>query len=977
MAMKRVEEVGYQKFRVAPVLSEGLLAVERDDGGPQRRVAAAFGRLAEQAGAFGDRYAAAEGQRAGLADALANGPGGAVIEGGPVSGEGLGGGGAAVAGGAEGLPSGSAHAVAASILRKEEGFRTTPYWDVNAFRTGYGSDTITRADGSVVRVAKGMTVTREDAERDLARRLPEFEARARRAGGKAWDGLGDTTKGALLSVVYNYGSLPSSVAKAVRTGDTGSIANAVASLSANKRRRQSEADIIRRAAGAAPSAQPAPAAAPATAQAMVPEQAKTGAAAAIERQITPAEVAPPSVTPVSIEPGKAGGFRPTASLTIRGQAYDAAGTRTYLEELDATMRSDVSKVYDKFKDDPVALQQGFDALRTVHKEDHLFPEIQADYESAYGKMVEPYRRQALADQEKRALISNRAEFLTRTQELETNKQRAIETFDADNEDSAGALASVQSSIDAHYDSAVARGVMDADDAVKAKAESRSEAAIGFYGKQANTMKSAEDVLALRETLRKDFAAGELEGVDAAAWQKLDAGIGKIARSRQTGEKMAKKELTERGEGLADAILKGASPSSPEISKFMLDAKTAPGGSAIVKTAMDRMGTAQLLRDKTLEEGSTLVRELEADAGHQASGLAGFARKAYSNLSKGVEKDPIGAAETRGIVGPQAALFDAGADMGSIASSMKARLTVADTVAEHFGVTAKYLRPGEAEGLKKLAEQDPDAAAQIAGGLVAGAGNRVGQVLAELGNDAPALRQAGVILAGGGSPQAARDVIAGYAKGPDGKARPQISKEIRDTANSSVFGDAFAGSPRDGSAIEATAHAMARTRVTDSGAEPKSEEAGVIYRQALQEAAGAVYEKGVQYGGVVDIERGGGWFGIGSSKAKTIVPPSIRADRFTDVIDSIRDQDLVPADGERGRVARYFASPPVDAAGKPYRAADLKAARPVAVRGGYRFAMGDPASDDPQWIRAADGAPFVMAIDAMRDRLEARVPGAFR
>ena len=40
---------------------------------------------------------------------------------------------------------------AAGLLRRFEGFKSTPYWDVNADRVGYGSDTVTLADGTVKR----------------------------------------------------------------------------------------------------------------------------------------------------------------------------------------------------------------------------------------------------------------------------------------------------------------------------------------------------------------------------------------------------------------------------------------------------------------------------------------------------------------------------------------------------------------------------------------------------------------------------------------------------------------------------------------------------------------------------------------------------------------------------------------------------------------------------------------------------------
>jgi GH24 family phage-related lysozyme (muramidase) len=145
-----------------------------------------------------------------------------------------------------GAVSGGPPGGAAAILRKEEGFRETPYWDVNALRAGYGSDTVTRADGTVEKVTKDTRVSREDAERDLVRRMQEFE---RTAAGQvatdAWARLPENARAALVSVTYNYGSLPGSVVRAVRSGDLNAIASAVESLPANPDRRKREAAIIR------------------------------------------------------------------------------------------------------------------------------------------------------------------------------------------------------------------------------------------------------------------------------------------------------------------------------------------------------------------------------------------------------------------------------------------------------------------------------------------------------------------------------------------------------------------------------------------------------------------------------------------------------------------------------------------------------------------------------------------------------------
>lgn len=150
------------------------------------------------------------------------------------------------------IPTASADGnITLSAIRKFEGFRETPYWDINAFRVGYGSDTITKPDGTVVRVTEGMTVTREDAERDLARRSEEFaNTAANQVGPDVWAKLPETARAALTSVAYNYGSLPDRIIDDVRSGDTNAIAGAILSLSGdndgiNARRRATEAAMIR------------------------------------------------------------------------------------------------------------------------------------------------------------------------------------------------------------------------------------------------------------------------------------------------------------------------------------------------------------------------------------------------------------------------------------------------------------------------------------------------------------------------------------------------------------------------------------------------------------------------------------------------------------------------------------------------------------------------------------------------------------
>lgn len=150
-----------------------------------------------------------------------------------------------------------------SLIRQKEGFREQPYWDVNAWRVGYGSDTITKADGTVVKVEKGMQVSRADAERDLDRRLStEFMPSVVKAIGKdAFDKLSGAAQASLTSLAYNYGAgawdgALAGVAEAAKTGDMQKLAAAIRAKSGdnggiNAARRNSEANMVLAGAGGA------------------------------------------------------------------------------------------------------------------------------------------------------------------------------------------------------------------------------------------------------------------------------------------------------------------------------------------------------------------------------------------------------------------------------------------------------------------------------------------------------------------------------------------------------------------------------------------------------------------------------------------------------------------------------------------------------------------------------------------------------
>ena len=148
---------------------------------------------------------------------------------------------------------------ATRLLARFEGFSAEPGWDVNAWRIGHGSSTITTADGDVIRlgsvrsVRPSIVITQDDAARDLKRRLEnEFIPQTIRAIGSV--DLPAGVIAALVSVAYNYGSLPNSIRTAAQSEDIQAVADAIRAREGdnsgvNRKRRNKEANYVLAAGG--------------------------------------------------------------------------------------------------------------------------------------------------------------------------------------------------------------------------------------------------------------------------------------------------------------------------------------------------------------------------------------------------------------------------------------------------------------------------------------------------------------------------------------------------------------------------------------------------------------------------------------------------------------------------------------------------------------------------------------------------------
>lgn len=632
MANQRREAVNYQKLTGRAILSDGLLGVAREGGDLERKVAEGFFRLAGVAGQIANEYAEVDGARAGRAAALAGGPGAATVSGrvDPASAGGPVGGDFSLAGEVRRKSPPASAAKIKKQLMERGGLKDYQAAAVVGHLT---QESNLRASGAVGDQGTAFGLAQWRNERFA--NLRQF------AAGQGKDWRDDETQVDFL--IHELNTSEKTAGDALRS--SGNLDDAVAAFMGferpqgwtpqNPRGGHGWSNRLAYAKGAL-----------GTVEDVAVDPIQTGATPPPGVSSTAARaVAAPGVVPapVTIERGRAGGFQPTNSSSIYGRAYDAAGTKTYLQQLDTAMRSDIFNVYMATKDDPVALQSKLNDLKRLQLEDHVFDEIRPEYENAFARMTQPYIEQAIRDQETRRDQQNRAEFLSRTSELETDVQRRIASVSADNPGAVDAVQSAQVAIDDHFDAAVALGVMTADDAAKAKITSRRATAVGFYLRQAENLPS-DKVAALRKTMQSDFAAGGLDGLDGDGWEILDAKLDALERSKRVEDNQAKTALTKRGNEFVERLAAGFDIDEAAFAKFKLDASTATGGQAIVDETVAKIDLAQKLAGMPIQDAQAKVMQLRRDLGSNPTDAQlrtyGYASEFVEAKAKLLADDPV-------------------------------------------------------------------------------------------------------------------------------------------------------------------------------------------------------------------------------------------------------------------------------------------------------------------------------------------------
>lgn len=823
---------------------------------------------------------------------------------------------AAPGGDAAGAPQGGD---ALALIRGFEGFRDKPYWDVNAHRAGYGSDTVTLADGRVAKVTPGMTVSREDAERDLARRSAEFAAGAAKAvGAEAWAALPEAARNGLTSVAYNYGSLPKRVVAAVRSGDVSQIAQAVRGLSGdnggvNARRRNAEAAVI----------------------------AGKGVSKGGGGKASPLDVTLPEIRPLQLR----------TSGTPQDEAYNAALIKTGSFRAKASMQGGLAMLEEKFADDPAGFEKEAAKLQKAYVGAFAnVPELSAVADAEFMLNYEPYRRSVYAKRDVAAEKDKRAAASTAVEAQRTSlsKQAYSIGVQADGDVQMAALTKRALNL---IDAAFAEGSITQAEVVTQREAALQSIVTSRMDGVFDALKSPAEKQAFADGLRQMWVdgAGPLAQLQPEQFDRLQSRFDTAARKAAVDQDADTRLEKLKFSSLLDDDLASMASTGQGVKVGGLDLSGAEvarvlGEDGALKWQQERAQAARLfqatdgLARLTPGQMEARLAELKPAAGQQdfaaRQKLYGAATTAMANVLKRRQEDPAAAADE---MSPELrdlrAAFDP-ANPQTLVPLVKARLA-AQQALDIPVIERQPLTKEEAKAIATAMNAAPETAMTWAGVLASEMPDQAERVLAMVSEDAPGLAVAADLIVKGGGSEALRHTANQRQVERDPQYKPPKADAAAELAVAQpLYGPALAALPGRALALRQNAGKIFLSLARERGVEPDvaSEEGAALYDRALQISAGASWRDGRQFGGIAEVN--------GQS---TLIPVNMDAGQPQALLQGLTDDMLAQL-------------PPIKSGnGVPVRAKDLRAARLVAVRDGvYRVALGDVLSGNPRYVVSENG-----------------------
>lgn len=665
------------------------------------------------------------------------------------------------------------------------------------------------------------------------------------------------------------------------------------------------------------------------------------------------QVATPAI--VTRLPGQEQTFRPTNRDSVYGRAYDAAGTRTFLQMLDSEIRSTTMQAFRLHENDPSQLSVTLETLKHAQLRDDVPDEIRAEYEVAFDAQAQRYLFQAQANADRMQKEANIQAFEGRSQQLGTDIERMLAGFDPELPGVDASIAEAQLAIDDHYDTAVANGVMTWQQAETAKSKSRSDTAVSFYLRQAEAL-TPDEISSMRETMEADFASGNLTGIDGAGWRRLKAGLEQAQAGRAKEIAGQETAIDNEGTRLADRALAGFEIGQNDLNRFMLDiGKT--GNDDLASATLAKIEAAEIMRDMPLPEAIQHVAKMRANLPKDASDAeiasVVYAEQRVQQLAELAEKDPAAYEIQRGRLKLEPIILQAGEngqiDTVSLDQSLAMRRDQMRAVSERFGRDVSFFRPGEVSALSRSIAENPDMFPDFAASIVAVHGAQSGKVLAEISEEMPTLAHAAGVFAATGDRSLSVDLAQAMSAKAKGEFKQKMPVQEKFAA---AAGEGFSKALAFKSDVRASTLGVAQllyeADANRFGFDPSEinkpdTPAAQAWSRALERSLGGQTVNGVRTGGLGEV-----------NGHAIVVPPGMAKDAPQNLLSRLNDTLLEQL-------------PPIYSPnGVPVTASQIRRAQLVSEQDGkFSVWLDDPFGWNPQYVAAEpgpDGSPRKWLLD---------------
>lgn len=647
-------------------------------------------------------------------------------------------------------------------------------------------------------------------------------------------------------------------------------------------------------------------------------------------------------------------FRPTGSMTIRGEAFDKAAVHTYQAQLSTELIGKMESAYLANPNDPAALKGTLEKIKAGY-ESRVFPEVLPEFQQQYARHSIGLMREATRG----AMLQAHHEQAASLQENLTARMRQIEQAGYRNgldptgsQALAGDLADMRRQISAKD----ARGnyLIAPETQAKLLRDTEDQAVRAQFSGAFKRLGSLEE----KDNFLKEIEARYLKGDDPVL-NRLDPRqyeslVGHLRSEAKREDLMSSQVLRQ-----TERDLKAIETAAAQGVRFT-DAELAPIQSSVLMAArnkpelLDRFNEAKQTLQAVQAFNVTRPAELEAAVTAERARLSqGGAVKSENELArlqlgekylerlhKALATDQLGWASRAGVARIDA--LDVG-DAARLTAGLRARGAAAEQVAAFYQRDVHYFRPEERAALTAKARFGGQAMLEVAGAITQGLGDAAPKAFAEIAKDMPELAHIGRMMVDGASPAAIDDAAKAQELKRDKNFQPLL--KTNDTTRAVVetkVAQAFAAMPNAIDAGVQTANAIYEVRARRLG---KQAYDAKLYEEAVQDAFGRVTVGDVGYGGIGND--GAGWTRWGGRPI--VIPAGVRNDGFGDLVKTLRAEDLAAIGTPYARGA--------DGKLTPLAVADMRKATWVAVGGGrYALALGDDLQKDPQYIAADPARP---------------------